>query len=75
VTAGGCLFAAKKEVVGYMFEDGVQSDFGSVLVAQQIGLKSIIDNTPVIGFKEKSSGKKKKTTLSDGLKTAALSQG
>ncbi|HMV77646.1 MAG TPA: ATP-dependent zinc metalloprotease FtsH [Leptospiraceae bacterium] len=38
-------------------------------------LKSIIDNTPVIGFKEKSSGKKKKTTLSDGLKTAALSQG
>lgn len=73
VTAGGCLFAAKKEVVGYMFEDGVQSDFGSVLVAQQIGLKSIIDNRAVAIFDDLSDTSKefsrKRRTVLRGMNT------
>lgn len=68
VTAGGCLFAVSKVVAEKMFRDHAQSDFGSVLAAQTLGLKAIIDERARALFDDikdrtKEFNRKKRTAL------------
>lgn len=58
VTAGGCLFAATRDVVEQLFLRPTSSDFTCALVASKLGKRTILDKMAVAMFSDlKDTGK------------------
>jgi cellulose synthase/poly-beta-1,6-N-acetylglucosamine synthase-like glycosyltransferase len=68
VTTGGCLFAARRNVVKQIFSRPTQSDFGAALASTTLGLKTVLEKeaiamVPDLKDPSKEFSRKRRTIL------------